>query len=342
MRTKAILSVVGLTITCWATPLIAVTFTVYTDQTEWQNALGGQYLTESFADAQLNTGISYVSTESGHINPAQECYQDVLASQSQNEPTTIWSFSPQIIAYGGNWTLGGPGGSGNNLLVYIADLSLYVGAISNDYNGGFWGFISDTPFTSVRLTGGSGSNQQNYSLDDMVYSPVPDLTILISAASRKNHGSAGPFDLNLPLDPPSSSAIEGRSGGPTTVILTFNRPVNEVDVQASAATVGAITIIADEAIVELSGVPNATCISLSIVTAPPLAGDSNVHIRTLAGDANGDGATNILDLVTIRNSLNAITDSTSFPVDINVDGSISILDLVQTRNVLNTSAESCP
>ena len=148
--------------------------TVYTDKTEWENALGGQFLTEDFSDDILNAGVSFVSSESGHINPAGEYYQDVLASQSQNEPMTIWSFAPKTIAYGGNWTLGGPGGSGNSLLVYIADSSLQAGTISNSYNGGFWGFISDTPFTSVKLIGGAGSNQQNYSLDDMVYSQIPE------------------------------------------------------------------------------------------------------------------------------------------------------------------------
>jgi hypothetical protein len=55
-------------------------------------------------------------------------------------------------------------------LVYIADSSLLVGVIPNSYGGGFWGFISDTPFTSVQLIGGSGTNQQNYTLDNMVYS----------------------------------------------------------------------------------------------------------------------------------------------------------------------------
>ena len=150
----------------------AATVTVYTDKAEWENALDRLFLTERFADDQLNVGVSFDSTESGHINPTQECYQDVLASESQNEPMTTWSFVPQITAYGGNWVLGGPGGSGNSLLVYIADSSLYVGAIPNSYGGGFWGFISDTPFTSVRLVGGAGTNQQNYRLDDMVYAPI--------------------------------------------------------------------------------------------------------------------------------------------------------------------------
>jgi hypothetical protein len=151
-----------------------LTVTVYTDKALWETALAGQFQTEDFADSLLNTGVSFTSSESGHINPAEECYQDVLASQSQNEPTTVWSFAPDIFAYGGNWTLGGPGGSGNSLLVYIADLSFYVGYIPNSYNGSFWGFISDIPFTSVQLKGGPGSNQQNYKLDNMVYAPIPE------------------------------------------------------------------------------------------------------------------------------------------------------------------------
>lgn len=151
-------------------PVSEAAITVYTDKAEWENALSGSFVTEDFSDDQLNIGVSYVSTESGHINPALGYYQDVLASTSQNEPTTLWSFASDIIAYGGNWTLGGPGGSGNYLLVYIDDFSSYAGFISNSYGGEFWGFISDTPFTSVRLVGGTGTHQQNYRLDDMVYS----------------------------------------------------------------------------------------------------------------------------------------------------------------------------
>jgi hypothetical protein len=164
----------------WAASLSAATI-IYTDKTAWENALSGQFLTEDFYDRDLNTGVSFVSTESGHINPVTITpngpvggyYQDVLASNSQNAPMTTWSFTPQIFAYGGDWTLGGPGGGGNSLQVYIDDSLTSIGAISNSYNGGFWGFISDTAFTSVKLIGGGGSNQQNYQLDNMVYAPVP-------------------------------------------------------------------------------------------------------------------------------------------------------------------------
>lgn len=146
----------------------------YTDKTAWENAVKGPFVTEDFNDERLNDEISLFSSESGHVNPAFGYYQDVLTSQSGNEPYTVWSFAPQIMAYGGTWTLAGPGGSGNSLLVYLADSSLFVGAISNGYDGEFWGFISDTPFTSVKLIGGTGQHQQIYKLDDMVYSSVPE------------------------------------------------------------------------------------------------------------------------------------------------------------------------
>lgn len=182
MRKAAILGAALVTFMTLAAAVSEAAITIYTEKTEWETVLGGPYLTEDFSDDLLNAGVSFVSSESGHINPAEEYYQDVLTSESQNEPTTIWSFDPQISAYGGNWTLGGPGGSGNSLLVYIADSDEYVGFIANSYGGEFWGFISDSPFASVQLIGAGGSNQQNYRLDDMVYSPIPEPGSLILLA----------------------------------------------------------------------------------------------------------------------------------------------------------------
>lgn len=147
------------------------TATVYIDKTQWENALTGQFLTEDFNDLVLNDGVSYTSSESGHINLTFGYYHDVLMASSSIEPVTVWYFTPQITAYGGTWTLGGPGGSGNYILVYIDDNEEPAGVITNSYSGDFWGFISDTPFSSVSLVGGTSNNQQSYQLDDMVYCP---------------------------------------------------------------------------------------------------------------------------------------------------------------------------
>jgi hypothetical protein len=150
----------------WVSAVGAAT-DIYTDKAAWADAVAGQFQTEDFSDAVLNEGLSFESSESGHINPAQENYQDVLSSNSQNEPRTTWHFARAVKGFGGNWWLGGPGGSGNSLRVYVK--GVYIGAISSGFNGGFWGFVSDTAFSSVTLIGADGIHQQNYSLDDMAY-----------------------------------------------------------------------------------------------------------------------------------------------------------------------------
>ncbi len=246
-----------ITILSWTATAGAVAITVYTDKAEWEAALSWQYLTEDFADSTLNFGVSYVSSESGHINLVHECYQDVLASQSQNEPMTTWTFQSGIFGYGGNWTLGGPGGSGNSLRVYIADDSLYVGFISNSFNGEFWGFTSDTPFLSVRLVGGAGDNQQHYCLDDMVYSPVlapthVDLPVPSPATGRLLLRVQNPYGIDQAIQVTGDGAEEasvsifdaqgrllrnltanGRGGGEATFSWD-GRTAHGLDVPASA------------------------------------------------------------------------------------------------------------
>jgi len=58
------------------------------------------------------------------------------------------------------------------------------------------------------------------------------------------------------------------------------------------------------------------------------------------GDANLDCRTNVLDLIFIRNRLNAETNTAdNWQADVNQDGRINVLDLIYVRNRLNTSCE---
>ena len=151
-------------------------------------------LDRRFHDDDLNFGVEFTSSESGHVNPALGYYQDVLASESQNEPMTTMDFRPGYHRLRRKLDARRTGGSGNSLLVYIDGQPTSVGYISNSYNGGFWGFISDTPVTSVTLVGGSGSHQQNYRLDDMVYSPYPAPTL---SGDLDGNGVVGSGDLDI-------------------------------------------------------------------------------------------------------------------------------------------------
>ena len=146
------LLILGITLLIFTSPLATaneVTIRVYTDRADWEAALSGPIVTEGFSEDQLNAAVSFVSSESRHINPSQECFQDLLASFSFNEPNIICSFRSEIIAQGGNWTLGG---FGNSLRVYVYDLPIYVGFISNSYDGEFCKMIDLLRNESCLLT----------------------------------------------------------------------------------------------------------------------------------------------------------------------------------------------
>lgn len=181
MRKFAVLGLMLALPVLMATTAGALQVDIITDKTLWSAAIAGSYETETFDDAVLNPGVSFTSEPTGNISNG--FYHDVLKSTSAQHPVTTWMFTPQITAFGGYWDLGGGGGSGNSLIVSINDFPYTVGVISSSFNGNFWGFIADTSFTSVTLQGGSGSQQQQYKLDNMVYSfvPVPATVYLFGA-----------------------------------------------------------------------------------------------------------------------------------------------------------------
>ncbi len=168
--------------------------------------------------------------------------------------------------------------------------------------------------------------------------------VVASAVSRRTHGSAGPFDLDV-SDP---SKVEPRTGGPTLLIVEFDKAIQAAEgltvdaLRVSSGTVSGVTMRPDLLTLEigLSGVQDDHVFSM---TFPGISDTYNavavvtdtVCFKVLAGDANLDGAVDILDLVTVRNRLNQDVEGGNFQIDVNADGSINILDLVNVRNNLN-------
>jgi hypothetical protein len=157
-----------------------------------------------------------------------------------------------------------------------------------------------------------------------------DLT-LVSAASRKNHGNAGMFDIDLPLT--GTPGVECRVGnGGTflqTIVFTFSEAVTSVS-GATTTTCGSVnstTISGSTVTVELGHV---TCDGSDItVTVPGVNGasgsvDASATMTLRTGDVNADGRVGTADLKEIRMEVGrGLVNEDNFRDDITVDGKVN-------------------
>jgi hypothetical protein len=166
--------------------------------------------------------------------------------------------------------------------------------------------------------------------------PVP----LTSVVSRKVHGGAGIFDIDLT----SGAGIECRSGGPIgdyTLVFNFANiltNVGQATVTSGAGDVSSKTIGSDghQFIVELTGVSTAQRITMTLNDVTDSDGDwssaVSASMGVLLGDVNGTGRTDSGDVTSVRNHTVSVPDQQSSRYDVNADGRIDAGDVTVTRN----------
>jgi Dockerin type I domain len=164
----------------------------------------------------------------------------------------------------------------------------------------------------------------------------------VSAASRKKHGNAGTFDIDLPLT--GTPGVECRVGnGGTflqTIVFTFSEAVTSVS-GTTTATCGSVnsTTISDSTVtVELGHV---TCDGSDItVTVPGVNGasgsvDASATMTLRTGDVNADGVVNNTDLMEIRMNVGrGLVTEDNFRDDITVDGKVNHGDTTLEKSKL--------
>ena len=164
--------------------------------------------------------------------------------------------------------------------------------------------------------------------------------LLVDVKSRKTHGNAGAFDIDMPLN--GRSGVESRSGpnGNHTLIFRFATPLSSVgkaSVQSGTATISTSGIGADahEYVVSLSGVANAQTITIALDDVVDSAGSSGSgflgSMSVLLGDANGDGTVNSGDTQQTRARAGSAAAPSSLRCDYNLDGIINSGDALIVR-----------
>ena len=172
---------------------------------------------------------------------------------------------------------------------------------------------------------------------------------LLSATSRMSHGSAGAFDLNLPLT--GSPAVECRSGGAAgnfTMVFTFSDSLRVIG-SRSAATANVTSGIGWVAssgidpsnprnyIVNLTGLANAQSITVTLSNVQgELSNSVSARMGILLGDTTGDGSVNGSDISQTEWQSGSPVTISNFRQDVNADGAINCADISAVKSKSGT------
>ncbi len=183
-----------------------------------------------------------------------------------------------------------------------------------------------------------------------IYCAQPSTPIVQGAVSRKTHGSAGSFDIALPLS--GTAGIECRTGGATndyTLVITFNANVSvngnpQAGVTSGVGTIGTggvsdggmVTIANNVVTVPLTSVANVQTIN---VTLFDVNGSTNVMVpmSILIGDTNANGTVNASDVSQTKSQVGQPVSGSNFREDVNASGTITATDVAIIKSDVGTS-----
>ena len=157
----------------------------------------------------------------------------------------------------------------------------------------------------------------------------------ITAVSRKTHGTAGTFDISLPLN--GTPGIESRSGGAKgnyQLVATFPSTVTASNPRVPAGvTVTYFSANGPQVVADLEGVANGQRVDLvfsaSVSGAP--ASDVSIPMLVLVGDTTGNGAVNASDVSQTRSQAGQILTTANFRSDVNANGTINASDAAMVK-----------
>ncbi|MGH9697027.1 MAG: FG-GAP-like repeat-containing protein, partial [Bryobacteraceae bacterium] len=167
--------------------------------------------------------------------------------------------------------------------------------------------------------------------------------------SRKTHGNAGSFDIDLPLA--GSPGIECRAAGGTndyTMIATFSGNVSvtgnpQAQVTLGTGTIGSggvgnggmVTINGNTVIIPLTNVASVQTINVTLFGVNGI-GNVVIPMSVLVGDANGNGVVNAADVAQTKSRIGQAVDQTSFRSDVNADGNLNASDVAIIKSRAGT------
>ena len=163
----------------------------------------------------------------------------------------------------------------------------------------------------------------------------------VSAVSRKVHGSAGTFDIVLPLTGPPG--IECRTGQGSNanehdVVVTFVSPITVSSVTSSCGAVSSTTVSGNQATAHVTGA-NGTCCTLTFhsVSDGTTTGDVAVPICFLLGDTTANRSVNSTDVSQTKAQSGTTAAAGNFRTDVTVNGVTNSSDVSTVKSKSGTA-----
>jgi uncharacterized protein (TIGR02597 family) len=168
----------------------------------------------------------------------------------------------------------------------------------------------------------------------------------LQAASRKSHGGAGTFDINMPMV--GTKGIEPRTGGASgdhQIIFTFANNVSLTSASVApgqngaGGLAGAPIVNGKRITLNLTGVTNRQVLTVKLtgVSDGLVSSDLAIPIGILAGDTNMDHLVNAPDVNRTKTASGRVVNRTNFTIDVNLDGQINLDDTNFVKSFLGTS-----
>jgi PKD repeat protein len=232
-----------------------------------------------------------------------------------------------------------------------------IASYTFNFNDGLGDVTQTSPFIShtftdsgeyiVRLVVTDSRGKQSSNTATFLLDVEPPVTRVVS---RMTHGSAGMFDIDLPLT--GTRGVECRSSaslGAGNYAMVFSFAHNLTSVSGASVTGGtgsvsstvlgpnaSLNLLANQYQVNLTGVANAQYITVAITGAHDMAGanfGAAQQMGVLVGDVNGSGRTDNGDGIVVRNLSGTIPfDTSSARADVNCSGRVDNGDAIVIRN----------
>jgi hypothetical protein len=156
--------------------------------------------------------------------------------------------------------------------------------------------------------------------------------------SRKTHGAAGHFDIDLPLK--GEPGVECRASGDShTLVFSFSNDVvaGEAVITTGFGSVAAApTFAAKTMTVTLAGATDMQKITVRVSGLADTFGQSipetEVAMNLLVGDVNGNKTVNASDIGETKGQSGAPASAANFRTDVNASGTVNASDIVLVKS----------